>query len=157
LAAACIGHYFNVTEQQIKNGLEKYVPSNNRSQVMQTKNNLVLLDAYNANPSSMNAAIENFAQMDQPQKLVILGDMLELGEESEKEHKQIIELLKQKNILKAILVGPHFIKAANSPYTTLFNTSEEALNYLKQFPVSNTTILVKGSRGIKLEKLVEAL
>ena len=157
LAAACIGHYFKVSEQQIKSGLEKYIPSNNRSQVMQTKNNLVLLDAYNANPSSMNAAIENFAQMDQPQKLVILGDMLELGEESEKEHKQIIELLKQKNILKAILVGPHFIKAANSPFTTFFSTSDEALHYLKQFPVCNTTILVKGSRGIKLEKLVEAL
>jgi len=157
LAAACIGHYFNVSEQQIKNGLEKYVPSNNRSQVMQTKKNLVLLDAYNANPSSMNAAIENFAQMDRPEKLVILGDMLELGEESEKEHKQILELLRQRNILKAILVGPHFMKAANSPFTTLFKTSEEALKYLKQFPVNNTTVLVKGSRGIKLEKLVEAL
>ena len=157
LAAACIGHYFNVSEQQIKSGLEKYVSSNNRSQVMQTKNNLLLLDAYNANPSSMNAAIENFAQMDQPQKMVILGDMLELGEDSEKEHTQIIELLKQKNILNAILIGPHFRKAATSPFTTLFATSEEALNYLKQFPVTQTTVLVKGSRGIKLEKLVEAL
>jgi UDP-N-acetylmuramoyl-tripeptide--D-alanyl-D-alanine ligase len=157
LAAACIGHYFNVTEQQIKTGLEKYIPSNNRSQVMQTKNNLVLLDAYNANPSSMNAAIENFAQMDRPDKMVILGDMLELGEESEKEHASIIELLKQKNISKAILVGPHFMKAGNTHYPNLFPSSEAALDYLKQHPALNLTVLVKGSRGIKLEKLVEAL
>jgi UDP-N-acetylmuramoyl-tripeptide--D-alanyl-D-alanine ligase len=105
----------------------------------------------------MNAAIENFAQMDKPEKLVILGDMLELGEDSEKEHKQIIDLLKQKNIYNAVLVGPHFMKAATPPFTNLFNTSEEALSYLKQFPVRNTTILIKGSRGIKLEKLVETL
>jgi UDP-N-acetylmuramoyl-tripeptide--D-alanyl-D-alanine ligase len=157
VAAACIGNYFKLEEEQIKNGLEKYIPSNNRSQVMQTKHNLVLMDAYNANPSSMNAAIENFAQMDRNDKMVILGDMLELGDDSEKEHTQIIELLKQKNILQAILVGPHFMKAAQPPFTQLFQTSEEALNYLKQFPVSNATVLVKGSRGIKLEKLVEVL
>lgn len=157
LAAACIGDYFKLTAEQIKSGLEKYVPSNNRSQVMQTKSNLILLDAYNANPSSMNAAIENFAQMQKPDKWVILGDMLELGEESEKEHKQIIELLKQKNIHRAILVGPHFMKAADNAFENLFSTSEEALNYLKSFPVHNATILVKGSRGIRLEKLVEAL
>jgi UDP-N-acetylmuramoyl-tripeptide--D-alanyl-D-alanine ligase len=157
LAAACIGNYFKVGEQQIKTGLEKYVPSNNRSQVMQTKNNLVLMDAYNANPSSMNAAIENFAQMDRKDKMVILGDMLELGEESEKEHKQVLELLKQKNILRAILVGPHFTKAAQPPFTHLFQNSDEALQYLKQFPVSNATVLIKGSRGIKLEKLAEVL
>jgi UDP-N-acetylmuramoyl-tripeptide--D-alanyl-D-alanine ligase len=157
LAAACIGHYFNVTEQQIKAGLEKYVPSNNRSQVMQTKNNLLLLDAYNANPSSMHAAIENFAQMDRPAKMVILGDMLELGTESEKEHASIIELLKQKKIDNVVLVGPHFMKAANTHFRNLFPTSEAALDYLKQHPALNLTVLVKGSRGIKLEKLVEAL
>jgi UDP-N-acetylmuramoyl-tripeptide--D-alanyl-D-alanine ligase len=116
-----------------------------------------LLDAYNANPSSMNAAIENFAQMDRPDKMVILGDMLELGEESEKEHASIIQLLKQKNIQHAILVGPHFMKAADTHYRNLFPTSEAALDYLKQHPALNLTVLVKGSRGIKLEKLVEAL
>jgi UDP-N-acetylmuramoyl-tripeptide--D-alanyl-D-alanine ligase len=89
--------------------------------------------------------------------MVILGDMLELGEDSEKEHKQILELLKQKQILNAILIGPHFKNVAQPPFTHLFQTSDEALNYLKQFPVSNATVLIKGSRGIKLEKLAEAL
>ncbi len=157
LAAACIGHFFEVSDQQIKKGLEKYIPSNNRSQVMQTKNNQLLLDAYNANPSSMNAAIENFAQMDRPHKLVILGDMLELGEESDKEHEQIISLLRQKKMEQAILVGPHFMRAAKKHYPNVFRTSEEALEFLKHFPIKDVTILVKGSRGIKLEKLVEAL
>jgi UDP-N-acetylmuramoyl-tripeptide--D-alanyl-D-alanine ligase len=157
LAAACIGDYFKVSEQQIKNGLENYVPSNNRSQVMQTKNNLLLLDAYNANPSSMNAAIENFAQMQQANKMVILGDMLELGDESEKEHTSIVNLLQQKNILNTILVGPHFIKAGNSNNLKTFATADDLVSYLKQHPVKDATILIKGSRGIKLEKVVEVL
>lgn len=157
LAAACIGHYFKVSEQQIKTGLEKYVPSNNRSQVMQTKNNLLLLDAYNANPSSMNAAIENFAQMDQLNKMVILGDMLELGEDSEKEHTAIVNLLKQKNITNALLVGNYFIEAGKAIHAKTFANSDQVLDHLKQHPVKNTTILIKGSRGIKLEKVVDAL
>jgi UDP-N-acetylmuramoyl-tripeptide--D-alanyl-D-alanine ligase len=157
LAAACIGSYFKVSEQQIKTGLEKYVPSNNRSQVMQTKNNLLLLDAYNANPSSMNAAIENFAQMDQPNKMVILGDMLELGDESAKEHTAIVNLLKQKNITNVLLVGNYFMEAGKILNAQTFANSAEVLDHLKQHPVKNTTILIKGSRGIKLEKVVEVL
>lgn len=157
LAAACIGNYFDVSEQQIKTGLEKYVPSNNRSQVMQTKNNLLLLDAYNANPSSMNAAIENFAQMNQPNKMVILGDMLELGDDSEKEHAAIVNLLKQKNILSVLLVGNYFTEAGKAINATTFANSDQVFEYLQQHPIKNTTILIKGSRGIKLEKVVEAL
>lgn len=157
LAAACIGNYFKVSEQQIKTGLEKYVPSNNRSQVMQTKNNLLLLDAYNANPSSMNAAIENFAQMDQSNKMVILGDMLELGDDSAKEHTAIVNLLKQKNITNVLLVGNYFMEAGKTLNAQTFVNSDQVLDHLKQHPVKNTTILIKGSRGIKLEKVVEAL
>lgn len=157
LAAACIGHYFNVSEEQIKTGLENYVPSNNRSQVMQTKSNLLLLDAYNANPSSMNAAIENFAQMDQPNKMAILGDMLELGEDSAKEHDSIVNLLKNKNITNLILVGPFFKEAGESINAKTFSNSDEVVDYLKQHPVNDSTILIKGSRGIKLEKVVELL
>ncbi|MBA3705692.1 MAG: UDP-N-acetylmuramoyl-tripeptide--D-alanyl-D-alanine ligase [Bacteroidetes bacterium] len=157
LAAACIGHYFNVPEQQIKRGLENYVSSNNRSQVLQTKDNLLLLDAYNANPSSMSAAIENFANMDQASKMVILGDMLELGDESEKEHNIIVNLLKQKNITNALLVGNYFMKVGKAINAKTFSNSNEVVEFLKQYPVKNTTILIKGSRGIKLEKVVEAL
>ncbi len=157
LAAGCIGNYFEVSEEQIKKGLEKYIPSNNRSQVMQTNRNLLLLDAYNANPSSMSAAIENFAQMDRSNKMVILGDMLELGEESDAEHAYIISLLQQKKISEAIFVGPCFKLAAEGLYSQVFLNSEEALEFIKRYPIKDTTILVKGSRGIKLEKLVEAL
>jgi UDP-N-acetylmuramoyl-tripeptide--D-alanyl-D-alanine ligase len=157
LAAACIGNYFNVSEEEIKTGLENYVPSNNRSQVMQTKNNLLLLDAYNANPSSMNSAIENFAQMNQPNKMVILGDMLELGEDSEKEHSAIIDLLEKKNITNVILVGSLFMKTGNKINAKTFSTSTETLEYLKEISPKNFTILIKGSRGIKLEKVVEVL
>jgi UDP-N-acetylmuramoyl-tripeptide--D-alanyl-D-alanine ligase len=157
LAAACIGDYFNVSEGQIIEGLENYVPSNNRSQVMQTKSNLLLLDAYNANPSSMNAAIENFAQMDKNNKMVILGDMLELGDDSISEHNAIVNLLKNKNITNLILVGPFFKESGKLINAKTFSTSDEVVDYLKLYPVINATILIKGSRGIKLEKVVEVL
>ena len=157
LAAACIGHYFNVSEEQIKSGLENYVPSNNRSQVMQTQNNLLLLDAYNANPSSMNAAIENFAQMNQPNKMLILGDMLELGDESAKEHDIILDLLKKRNITNIILVGPIFMKSGKLTNAITFSDSDEAVKYFQLHPVKDTSILIKGSRGIKLEKVAQVL
>lgn len=157
LAAACIGNYFKISEENIKAGLENYTPTNNRSQVVQTKNNLLLLDAYNANPSSMNAAIENFAQMQQENKIAILGDMLELGNESEKEHNAILDLLKQKNILNVLLVGTHFMKAAKERKITSFPFVEDALIYIKQHPIKKATVLIKGSRGIKLEKIAELL
>ncbi len=157
LAAACIGHYFGVSEEQIKNGLENYIPSNNRSQVMQTKSNLLLLDAYNANPSSMNAAIENFAQMDQTNKMVILGDMLELGDDSAIEHDAIVNLLSNKNITNLILVGPFFKESGKAINAKTFSNSDEVVDYLKLHPVKNATILIKGSRGIKLEKVVDVL
>lgn len=157
LAAACVGYYFRVSENQIEHGLEGYVPSNNRSQVMKTPANLLLLDAYNANPSSMNAAIENFMSMNQPNKMVILGDMLELGVDSEKEHDAIVRLLQKNKIEKVILVGPYFMKSGKLINAISFSTSDEALDYLKQHPVKDATVLIKGSRGIKLEKVVEAL
>ena len=157
LAAACIGDYFNVSEEQIKKGLENYVPTNNRSQIIQTKNNFLLLDAYNANPSSMNAAIENFAEMNQPHKMVILGDMLELGDDSAKEHDAIVSLLKNKNLNNALLVGPFFMKSGKLINAKTFSNTDEVVDYLKQNPINNTTVLIKGSRGIKLEKVVEVL
>ena len=157
LAAACIGNYFKLTDDKIKAGIESYVPSNNRSQVIQTKHNVLLLDAYNANPSSMSAAIENFAQMNKPNKMVILGDMLELGVDSKKEHDAVVSLLKQKNLSNALLVGPFFKESGKLMNALTFNSSDECIDYLKQNSIQNSTILIKGSRGIKLEKVVEVL
>ena len=124
---------------------------------MKTESNLLLLDAYNANPSSMATAIENFALMEHPNKMVILGDMLELGDESAKEHLTIVNLLKEKNLSCVYLVGPCFVEFGNVINAKTFANSDDAANYLKEHPVQNSTILIKGSRGIKLEKVVEML
>lgn len=154
LAAACIGHYFKVEAQEINAALRQYVPSNNRSQVMTKGSNTLLLDAYNANPTSMAAALENFAGMHSANKLLILGDMLELGADAGKEHQHIVDLLEEKGLYNAVLVGPQFMKVNNTVGAKLFANSDEALEWLKEQKVENSTVLIKGSRGIKLEKLV---
>lgn len=156
LCAACVGNYFKVEDELINQALSEYTPSNNRSQLQKTANNTLILDYYNANPTSMTAAIENFANLKQENKMAILGDMLELGEESQKEHEAIIQLLKQKNI-QALLVGPLFCNAGNGSTFQLFANSDDANTYLQSNPIKNTTILIKGSRGIKLEKVLETL
>jgi UDP-N-acetylmuramoyl-tripeptide--D-alanyl-D-alanine ligase len=157
LCAACVGHYFKVEDELINQALKEYSPSNNRSQLHKTKSNTLILDYYNANPSSMTLAIENFANLHQPNKMVILGDMLELGSESEKEHDAIVSLLQQKNISNALLVGPLFIQAGKKANAKTFATSDDAVEFLKQNKIADATILIKGSRGIKLEKVVEVL
>ena len=168
LCAACVGNYFKVDDASINQALKEYSPSNNRSQLHKTKSNTLILDYYNANPSSMSLAIENFANLNHPNKMVILGDMLELGSESEKEHDAIVNLLKEKNISNAILVGPLFVTAGKdltpSPSPNgegggwrTFSNSDEVVAFLKQNKIADSTILIKGSRGIKLEKVVEVL
>ncbi len=157
LCAACVGHYFKVDDANINQALKEYTPSNNRSQLHQTKSNTLILDYYNANPSSMSLAIENFANLNHPNKMVILGDMLELGSESEKEHDAIVILLQQKNISNALLVGPLFVAAGKKVSAKTFSNSDEAVEFLKQNKIADSTILIKGSRGIKLEKVVEVL
>ena len=157
LCAACVGNYFKVEDELINQALKEYSPSNNRSQLHKTKNNTLILDYYNANPSSMSLAIENFASLNQPNKMVILGDMLELGSESEKEHDAIVNLLQQKNISNALLVGPLFIAAGKKTNSKTFATSDEAVEFLKQNKIADSIILIKGSRGIKLEKVVDVL
>ena len=156
LSAICIGNYFNVSKEHIQIALEDYIPSNSRSQVIQKNTNTILLDAYNANPTSMVAAIENFYEMNCDNKMLILGDMLELGKDSHKEHQQIIELLKNKGLANTLLIGNHFSETENSIHAKHFNTSDEAKEYLQANKIENTTILIKGSRGIKLEKILEA-
>jgi UDP-N-acetylmuramoyl-tripeptide--D-alanyl-D-alanine ligase len=157
LCAACIGNYFKVDDVLINKALREYTPSNNRSQLHKTKSNTLILDYYNANPSSMTLAIENFAELNHPNKMLILGDMLELGEESAKEHTAIVNLILEKNMKNALLVGPHFIEAGKSLAAKTFATSDDLVAFIKQHPVKENTILIKGSRGIKLEKVVEAL
>ncbi len=163
-AAICIGKYFNVEIKKIKQAIEEYAPSNNRSQILHTKTNTLILDAYNANPSSMRAAIENFCEMKGENKWLILGDMRELGKYEVEEHKNILELISAKKLTHVVLVGEVFIKATAElrPDTftpRLFKNSDELAARLKEQPLSQepSHILIKGSRGIKLEKVVEFL
>jgi UDP-N-acetylmuramoyl-tripeptide--D-alanyl-D-alanine ligase len=155
LAAVAIGEFFGLDTKEIKKGLEKYVPQNNRSQLIVNKYNTLVVDAYNANPSSMRAAILNFAQMESDQKTLILGDMLELGEQSATEHQNIVELLQQNNLDNVILVGKDFMKTQN-PFLC-FEDVSELTDYLERYPIRNNSILIKGSRGIKLENVLPKL
>jgi UDP-N-acetylmuramoyl-tripeptide--D-alanyl-D-alanine ligase len=152
LSAVCIGKHFDVPENLIVEALEAYTPSNSRSQIMQHCSNTILLDAYNANPSSMKVAIENFAAMDGKNKVVILGGMMELGEESLQEHQGIVDLLLQYQWDKIVLTGKDY---KNLPENILhFNTSDETAIWFKQANIENAFILVKGSRGMAMEKIL---
>jgi UDP-N-acetylmuramoyl-tripeptide--D-alanyl-D-alanine ligase len=158
LCAVCVGSYFNVSAKKIKQGIEGYIPSNSRSQLVKKGTNTVLMDAYNANPSSMKVALENFWLIETLNKILVLGDMLELGEDSHKEHKHIIELIQQKGFENFILVGKEFMAAAEGKMSNvIFEDSIKAAEYIKQKAPLNTYMLIKGSRGIKMEKVLEAL
>jgi UDP-N-acetylmuramoyl-tripeptide--D-alanyl-D-alanine ligase len=157
LAAACIGRYFQISDEQIKQALENYEPGNNRSQVVKTSKNVLILDAYNANPSSMSLAVENLGNMKNSQKFFILGDMLELGEVSKMEHKSILEKL-QFYHLKGILVGKCFYEFKSEfPDFDFFENTDQCIGKLKVEDISDKLILVKGSRGISLERCVPCL
>ena len=154
LAACKIGHYFGVSLEKTKEAIESYTPSNNRSQLLETSRNTVILDAYNANPSSMSEAIKAFQKVKHKKKLFILGDMLELGENSLVEHQSVIDELSHNN-QNVMLVGQEFYKCQHN-FIHFFN-SEEALGWIKEKQIEGMCILLKGSRGIKLEILKEAL
>jgi UDP-N-acetylmuramoyl-tripeptide--D-alanyl-D-alanine ligase len=152
MLAICIGKYFNISTKNIKRSIENYIPTNNRSQLVKTKTNTLILDAYNANPSSMKAMINSFANQQYKNKLCILGDMLELGRESEKEHLDIIKLTNQLE-LDCIFVGEIF----NSLTENGFKTRNELAKNIQEKNIHKKTILLKGSRGIGLEQLIENL
>ena len=157
-AAIAIGIYFGVAASDIKQALETYVPENNRSQLVRKSTHEIILDAYNANPSSMTVAIENFIQLDQKNKIAILGDMFELGEESLSEHKNIIDLLSRKNEIECYFVGKDFYTNINSqPHFHFFETFEALTNHLKNNKWENKMILIKGSRGMALERVLDLL
>lgn len=157
LAAVCIASYFQVEADKINNALENYIPGNNRSQLIKKENNTILLDAYNANPSSMFAAIENFSELVAENKILILGDMLELGNQSNFEHQALMALLKNKGFSKIFLVGKYFSELENDINAMVFKNAEEIKQWISLNIIKNSTILIKGSRGIKLESLVEVL
>jgi len=156
MAAICIGTCFHVPASEVKSAIHAYQPSNSRSQAMKTERNSVIMDAYNANPTSMQVALENFRQIKAGHKMVILGDMLELGDESSAEHQAIVNLVKEAAFESMIFVGPDFKQAVGDRFPC-FTTSDEAHDWLLTRHIAGFTILVKGSRGIKMEKVLSAL
>lgn len=152
MLAIAIGSAFGIAEDNIKQAIENYTPKNNRSQIVNTRRNRLILDAYNANPASMRAMLTAFAKQDYKNKLCILGDMLELGKNSEKEHNTIVELTKELS-LEALFVGKEFSKVNSETYKSTSALSDK----LKFDTIKKKTILLKGSRGIALEKLVDLL
>jgi UDP-N-acetylmuramoyl-tripeptide--D-alanyl-D-alanine ligase len=154
-AALCIGKYFGVDAKEANKAIEEYLPGNMRSQVIIKGTNTIILDAYNANPSSMEAAINNLAAIKAANKVAILGDMYELEEETEKEHKKLGSLLKEKGI-SAYLCG-ELIQVAKEvfPQGNYFTSKEALLQSLKENPIQDSTILIKASRGMALEKIMD--
>jgi len=156
LSAVAYGLYFNVDKLLIKEAIENYIPQNNRSQLLKTKYNTIILDAYNANPTSMSAAINNFFNIKAENKIIILGDMFELGDYAMNEHNKIISLLEDFNFDEVYLVGTNFGSIKHNKYKT-FEDIETLKNELLKNNIKNKTILIKGSRGMKMEQLTEVL
>ena len=152
LAAAAVGNFFGVNASAIKKSIEEYTPSNSRSQLIQRGSNKIILDAYNANPSSMKVAINNFANLHANDKVLMLGAMAELGEQSLEEHKAIVEQLKQSKWREVILVGGDFLKV-DHPYRS-FENSARAKEWFQQQKFEDTYFLIKGSRSMQMEKVL---
>lgn len=176
MTAIAVGHEFGIGEEEAVAAIEHYVPANNRSQMVQAASGMLIVDAYNANPTSMAAALDNLDSVNYPSKAVMLGNMLELGDESVKEHVAVLEKLsRMKSIDRIVLVGEEFRKAleafgnvcatvpdasgmtGNDDRTQWFATSDEAASYLKSNPLKDCCILIKGSRGTKMENIIPVL
>lgn len=157
-AAITIGKYFKVSDEEIKEAIESYVPENNRSQMLVKNSNEIILDAYNANPSSMEVAIKNFLQLDKENKVAILGDMFELGDESFQEHKHIVALLKNESNVTTYFIGNHFYaNKIESNFVFFFENFDVFAEKLQEEKLANKMILIKGSRGMTLERTLELL
>jgi UDP-N-acetylmuramoyl-tripeptide--D-alanyl-D-alanine ligase len=158
ICAICIGNYFGVEKHLINEAISNYLPEMNRSQVKKTSTNTLILDAYNANPSSMMLAIKHFVRQPFPNKFVVLGDMFELGDYSYQEHKLILDELCSHPEVKCLLVGTHFNQFKNDYLGFSFcENINLAQNFIENNKIAEFTILIKGSRGIALEKLVPLL
>jgi UDP-N-acetylmuramoyl-tripeptide--D-alanyl-D-alanine ligase len=153
LAAVAVGKYFEVADKKIKLALENYTPSNSRSQLIEKDSNKIILDAYNANPTSMKAAIENFAKMEGSEKVLLLGGMMELGNESLQEHQAILNVIDNYKWKAVVLVGGDYHKIKHSYLN--FENSLQAKEWFTRQEFNNTQLLIKGSRSMQMEKVLE--
>lgn len=159
MAAIAVGKHFGVSVDEAVKAIESYVPSNNRSQMTRTERNTLIVDAYNANPSSMDAALNNFATVASDNKVAMLGDMLELGDESFEEHVKVVRKARESGVQGLFFVGEEFskaLKSLNDP-APCFKTSQELCEHLSANPVDGAVVLVKGSRGTRMEKVIAVL
>ena len=157
-AAIVIGDFFNVSLKNIKEAIESYRPLDNRSQVIKINNKKIILDAYNANPSSMEFAIKNFHKKFTNDRILIIGDMLELGEYSKSAHKQIVNLIIDLSFDKVITVGENFFEISNTPnYFKKYHSTDELIKFISLKVVKEKNILIKGSRSVRLEKILKVL
>ena len=157
-AAIAIGKYFAVEELAIKEALESYIPENNRSQLLSNGSNQIILDAYNANPSSMSVAIENFLQLDNQNRIMILGDMFELGAESRQEHKAVVDSLMNEKSMVCCFIGKEFYdNRIDKKDFHFYATFESFSKHLQETKIQNSYLLIKGSRGMALERTLDFL
>ncbi len=158
VAAITIGLHFNVSQKNIINAIENYIPNNNRSQIIEQNSNKIILDAYNANPSSMVVALDNFGKLDAPKKVAILGDMFELGATSNIEHQYISEYAQKFDIDHIFLVGENFYTTMGTSKSVLrFKTFNDLNAFVKSHPIAQSNILIKGSRGMALERILDCI
>ena len=153
--AIAIGDFYNIYFEDIKKGVENYLPDNNRSQITTKESNTIILDAYNANPTSMDLAIKSFEKLKYTNKIIIAGDMFELGEESNKYHQQIVNYLETTSNIEIFIVGVNFSKTNHTNKIKSFLTTEELITNLMKLKIKNSSILIKGSRGMELEKVIK--
>ncbi len=157
-AAIAIGDYFKVSLENIKAAIENYTPNNNRSQIISKGTNNIILDAYNANPTSMEAALTNFNNQKAKHKIVFLGDMFELGKSSQLEHQRIVKLVQNMSFKRKYFIGEHFyLSKNNDPNSLFFKSYDKFKEYNKDLEISNSLLLIKGSRGMALERIMDLL
>lgn len=155
LAAISLGEHFEVSKTDIISGIEEYKPDNNRSQLIKSGSNLILLDAYNANPSSMQKAIENFVKLEHKTKVLVLGDMFEMGSKAMEEHKALLQFVSHIGLKNVFLLGDHFAEVSGQQGFKTFDSMEDLGSEIQSKSYSEAAFLVKGSRGMKMERVLD--